>query len=59
MLEQVSPASAVGKGNSVRDQVGEFLQRTRADELIVVSQIHDHEARCKSYDIAFEACAGL
>jgi hypothetical protein len=39
--------------------VGEFLQRTQADELIVVSQIHDHEARCKSYDIAFDACAGL
>ena len=31
----------------------------KADELIVVSQIHDHKARCKSYDIAYEACAGL
>jgi hypothetical protein len=35
------------------------LEKTQADELIVVSQIHDHDARCKSYDIAFDACAGL
>ena len=59
MLQQVSSASAVGTVASVRDQVHEFLQRTEADELIVVSQIHDHQARCKSYDIAYEACAGL
>jgi alkanesulfonate monooxygenase SsuD/methylene tetrahydromethanopterin reductase-like flavin-dependent oxidoreductase (luciferase family) len=59
MLQQVSPASAVGTVDSVRSQVQEFLQRTQADELIVVSQIHDHQARCKSYDIAYEACAGL
>jgi luciferase family oxidoreductase group 1 len=59
MLQQVSPASAVGTVDSVRDQVREFLERTEADELIVVSQIHDHQARCKSYDIAYEACAGL
>lgn len=59
MLQQVSPASAVGTADSVREQVAEFLQRTQADELIVVSQIHDHQARCKSYDIAFAACADL
>ena len=59
MLQQVSPASAVGTIDSVRSQVREFLQRTEADELIVVSQIHDHQARCKSYDIAYEACASL
>ena len=59
MLQQVSSASAIGTVASVRDKVREFLQRTEADELIVVSQIHDHQARCKSYDIAYEACAGL
>ena len=59
MLQQVSSASAVGTVASVRDQVHEFLQRTEADELIVVSQIHDHQARCKRYDIAYEACAGI
>ena len=59
MLQQVSSASAVGTKASVGDQVQEFLDKTQADELIVVSQIHDHDARCKSYDIAYEACAGL
>lgn len=59
MLQQVSSASAVGTADSVRQKVQSFLQQTQADELIVVSQIHDHDARCASYDIAFEACAGL
>ena len=59
MLQHVSSASAVGTKDSVGGQVHAFLEKTQADELIVVSQIHDHDARCKSYDIAFDACAGL
>jgi alkanesulfonate monooxygenase SsuD/methylene tetrahydromethanopterin reductase-like flavin-dependent oxidoreductase (luciferase family) len=59
MLQHVSSASAVGTKDSVRGQVQAFLDQTQADELIIVSQIHDHDARCKSYDIAFDACAGL
>jgi luciferase family oxidoreductase group 1 len=59
MLQHVSSASAVGTKDSVGGQVHAFLEKTQADELIVVSQIHEHDARCKSYDIAFDACAGL
>jgi hypothetical protein len=30
----------------------DFVDRTSADELIVVSHIHDHAARLRSYEIA-------
>jgi alkanesulfonate monooxygenase SsuD/methylene tetrahydromethanopterin reductase-like flavin-dependent oxidoreductase (luciferase family) len=58
-MTQVSSAAAVGDLDQVRAQTAEFLSKTGADELIVVSQIHDHEARCKSYDMAYQACADL
>ena len=29
----------------------EFIERTSADELIVVSHIYDHAARLRSYEI--------
>jgi hypothetical protein len=39
----------------VRDQLEAFVERTRADELIVVSHIFDHAARLRSYELA-KAC---
>jgi luciferase family oxidoreductase group 1 len=59
VLAQVSSASALGTGEQVRQQVSEFLQQTGADELIIVGQIYDHDARLKSYEIAMQACADL
>lgn len=59
VLAQVSSASAVGTAEQVRTQVSEFIDQTGADELIIVGQIFDHEARLRSYEIAMQACAGL
>ncbi len=59
VLAQVSSASAVGTGEQVRTQVKQFIDMTGADELIVVGQIYDHQARLKSYEIAKAACEGL
>lgn len=44
--------SFVGPPATIRPQVGEFVARTRADELIIVSHIYDHGARLRSYEIA-------
>jgi len=41
----------VGAAETVAAQVRDFVARTQADELIVVSQIHDHQARRRSYEI--------
>jgi alkanesulfonate monooxygenase SsuD/methylene tetrahydromethanopterin reductase-like flavin-dependent oxidoreductase (luciferase family) len=47
----------VGSPATVRAQMNEFIERTRADELIVVSHIYDHAARLHSYDLAMHASA--
>ena len=51
MLEQALACSAVGSPETVRRAVEDFVARTSADELIVSSQIYDHDARLRSYDI--------
>jgi luciferase family oxidoreductase group 1 len=43
--------SFVGKPDSIRGQLDDFLSRTGADELIVAAAIHDHEARLRSYEM--------
>jgi hypothetical protein len=35
----------------VRSGVKAFIERTGADELMITSQVFDHEARLKSYEI--------
>jgi luciferase family oxidoreductase group 1 len=44
--------SFVGGPGAVADGMHAFLDRTGADELIVVSHIYDHAARLRSYEIA-------
>lgn len=47
--------SFVGTPDTVRQQVQAFVERTGADELIVVSQIYDQAARLRSYELAAAA----
>ena len=51
MLEQALACSAVGAPETVRNGLRDFLARTQADELIIASQIYDHAARLRSYEI--------
>lgn len=44
--------SFVGSAATVHEQMAAFIERTKADELIIVSHIYDHAARLRSYDIA-------
>jgi luciferase family oxidoreductase group 1 len=50
-LEEVTSIAMVGSAATVRDGLRRFLDRTHADELIVVSQIYDQTARLRSYEI--------
>ena len=43
--------SAVGSVETVKKGVEAFVARTGADELMITSQVFDHEARLKSYEI--------
>lgn len=57
MLDGVLSATATGTGDQVRAKMRAFLQRTRADELILTSSIFDHAARKKCLSIAAHAFA--
>ena len=41
----------VGSRETVQRGLEAFTDRTRPDEVIVVSQIYDHAARLRSYEI--------
>lgn len=47
--------SFVGAPATVREQMHAFVDKTRADELIIVSHIYDHAARLRSYELAMRA----
>ena len=52
VLEQALACSVIGSPERVRQELEDFAARTGADELMVVSQIYDHAARVRSYQIA-------
>ena len=58
MLAQFLSCSAIGAPATVREGVEAFVARTGADELMVTSQIYDHQARLKSYEILASARSG-
>lgn len=49
---QRTRVSFVGSAEAVRTQTREFVDQTKADELIIVSHIYDHAARLRSYELA-------
>jgi luciferase family oxidoreductase group 1 len=51
MLDQVLSCSAIGAPDTVRRAMNGFIERTGADELMITSQIFDHAARLRSYEI--------
>ena len=51
VLDQLLSCSATGAPATVRAAVEGFVERTGADELMIVSQIFDHPARLRSYEI--------
>ncbi|MEO5822016.1 MAG: alkane 1-monooxygenase, partial [Vicinamibacteraceae bacterium] len=55
---QMLAVSVVGSVETVRRGLDRLLERTRADELIVVSDVYDFPARRRSFEWIAEA-AGL
>ena len=53
-LQEVQSVSIVGSPATVGDDLRDFIDRTKADEVIVVSHIYDHAARLRSYEIVAE-----
>jgi luciferase family oxidoreductase group 1 len=54
-LEQALSCSVVGSPETVRRGLKSFIARTGADELMVTSQIFDHAARLRSFELTAAA----
>lgn len=52
---QMLAVSIYGSRETVRRGIDQLLERTRADELIIVSDVFDHDARLRSYELIAEA----
>jgi luciferase family oxidoreductase group 1 len=59
MLDDMLAYSVVGTGEQVAAGLSSIVARTGADELMVASQIFDHAARLRSYEIAAAARDGM
>jgi luciferase family oxidoreductase group 1 len=53
-LDQMLSCSAIGSPATVAAAVEAFIAETGADELMITSQIYDHEARLRSYALLAE-----
>lgn len=51
LLDSVLACSAIGASGTVHASINAFIDRTGADELMITSQIYDHSARLRSYEI--------
>jgi luciferase family oxidoreductase group 1 len=51
LLDQVLACSAIGAPETVARGLHDFIARTGADELMISSQIYEHAARLRSYEI--------
>ncbi len=59
LLKDMQSVSAVGSEKTIQRELGEFVERTSADEIIVVGSIFDHKARVHSFEIAMRAARAL
>ncbi|HLH46733.1 MAG TPA: LLM class flavin-dependent oxidoreductase, partial [Acidimicrobiales bacterium] len=58
VVEAATGAHVVGAPETVADRLDELLEATGADELMVTTNVHDHAARLRSYELVAEL-AGL
>ena len=59
MIDHVLSCSAIGSPARVREQVEAFVAKTGADELMITSQIYDHQARLRSYQLLAQCFAAV
>jgi len=59
LIDHVLSCSAIGTTEEVAEQIRAFLDATGADELMLTSNMYDHEARKRSYELTADAYALL
>lgn len=51
VLDEILSCAAIGSPDTVKRTLKAFIEQTGADELMITSQIFDHAARLRSYEI--------
>lgn len=51
LMRSIRDRHIVGSPSAVKAQLDALISRTQADELMILSMIHDHQARVHSYDL--------
>ncbi len=59
MLDAMAQVTAIGTQQKVREGLAAFIERTKVDEVMLLSSIHDHAARKRSLSIAAAAMRGI
>jgi luciferase family oxidoreductase group 1 len=59
LLDSVLSCAAIGSPATVQQGLKDFIDRTGADELMITSQMFDHQARLRSYEIAAQVRGSL
>jgi alkanesulfonate monooxygenase SsuD/methylene tetrahydromethanopterin reductase-like flavin-dependent oxidoreductase (luciferase family) len=59
MLDEMLASTVVGAASRVRQGLQAVIDRTGADELMITSQIHDHSARLRSFEMTAEVRSSL
>ena len=59
MLDSVLSCTAIGSPATVKARMAAFIAETGADELMITSQIFDHQHRLRSYEITAQVHAEL
>ncbi len=55
MLDEIFACSFIGAPKAVAKELRAFVERTKADDVIVASMIYDHAARLRSYELLADA----
>lgn len=58
-LEAIREMQIVGSPDTIRRKLGELIQKTQADELMVTTMMHTHEDRLRSFALVAEALSGV
>lgn len=59
VLAAFEPNAVVGSAADVRERLATFVEESGVDEIMIMTMIHDHAARCESYTRAAEIVASL
>jgi alkanesulfonate monooxygenase SsuD/methylene tetrahydromethanopterin reductase-like flavin-dependent oxidoreductase (luciferase family) len=55
LFQSIRSRHIVGSAATVRAELVPLIEQTQADELMVLTIVHDHAARLHSYDLLAEA----